>query len=101
MKDTPFFGQSYILGLTYLALLVFFIWIAQNWLYSSFADRSITVLTNTKGFSTFFVTKCYHVLISRKEFVFDFVQMSNLTIGELIYAWKVGLSGETWIFFQV
>ena len=23
------------------------------------------------------------------------------TIGELIYAWKVGLSGETWIFIQV
>ena len=47
MKDTPFFGQSYILGLT---SLVFFIWIAKNWLYSSFADRSITVLPNTKGF---------------------------------------------------
>ena len=71
MKDTPFFGQSYILGLTltYLALLVFFIWIAKNWLYSFIADRSITVLPNTKGFSTFFVTKYYHVLISKKSLV--------------------------------
>ena len=85
MKDTPFFGQSYILGLTYLALLVFFIWIAKNWLYSSIADKSIIVLPNTKGFSTFFVTKYYHVLISRKEFVSDFVQVSNLTISSSTY----------------
>ena len=29
------------------------------------------------------------------------VTYAKLTFGELIYAWKVGLSGETWIFFQV
>ena len=27
--------------------------------------------------------------------------IQNQSFGELIYAWKVGLSGETWIFFQV
>ena len=29
------------------------------------------------------------------------VQDLTYIVGDLIYAWKVGLSGETWIFFQV